>query len=250
MWWLELFLTTSVAICGTMTLISQRKVALKTNPIFKFARSYLPVFLTVLIVRAFIFQPFHVVSGSLEPTVLIGDFLAVNQSAYGVRLPLIHTKIWSTGSPKRGDIALFYYPVDPSLVFVKRVIGVPGDHVIYRNKKLTINGQEMPQTKDGIGFDEEPNMLSRLMSQRIENLAGIHHKIFVDEARFDKEVDVIVPEGKYFMMGDNRDDSEDSRYWGFVDDSLLIGKAYRIIASWDNRSHWFRLSRTGEKFSL
>lgn len=250
MWWFELIITVLFLLTLVVSCVGLCFKSLRQHPIVKFSRSYLPVFMTVFLVRSFIFQPFKVVSGSLEPTVLVGDFLGVNQAAYGLRLPVIHKKIINTGSPKLGEIALFYYPLDESKVYVKRVIGTPGDHVIYKDKQLTINGKLMPQTPDGFGFDEEPGQLARLMSQRIEDLNGIKHKIFVDEKMPNEVVDVVVPEGKYFMMGDNRDDSGDSRHWGFVDESLLIGKAFRVLVSWDGDKWWFRMSRFGNQFVL
>ncbi len=196
------------------------------------------------------FQPFKVVSGSLEPTVLIGDILAVNQAAYGLRLPLTHTKIWSTGKPKTGDIALFYFPEDPSYVFVKRVIGTPGDHVEYHNKILKINGKVISQREVGVGFDEEPGRVPVLMDKKEENLAGIKHHIYVSSRMLSQDVDVIVPPNQYFMMGDNRDDSDDSRRWGFVPDENLIGRAYRVIVSWDSQKMRPRLKRVGQRFKL
>lgn len=250
MWWLELFLLFMVLICSIMTLLSVISKSIRAIYLAQLARSYLPVFLLVFVVRSFIFQPFKVVSGSLEPTVLIGDFIGVNQSAYGIRLPLIHKKIINTTEPKLGDIALFYYPVDETKVFVKRVIGVPGDHVVYKDKQLIINGKKMIQIDDGVGFDEEPDQAARLMHKKIENLNGIKHNIFVDDKRVDIDVDVTVPPNKYFMMGDNRDDSGDSRYWGFVDDRLLIGRAFRTLVSWDTEKMRVRTSRFGQKFYL
>lgn len=250
MWLFEVILTSLVFICFIMYIISAFRPSLKQNKIVTIGRSYLPVFLIVLCVRSFIFQPFKVVSGSLEPTVLIGDYLAVNQSAYGLRLPVIHKKIWATGEPKTGDIALFYYPEDPSLVFVKRVIGVPGDHVVYKDKQITLNGKPMPQVRDGLGFDVEPDMPPQLMQQKIEELNGIKHAIFVSQYNEDEEIDVIVPEGQYFMMGDNRDDSDDSRRWGFVPEENLIGRAYRVIMSWDSNKMRPRFERIGQQFHL
>ncbi len=250
MLWFELILSSAVVFSGLLSLLGFLNKSLADYKIIKIARSYLGVLLLVFVIRSFIFQPFKVVSGSLEPTVLIGDFIAVNQSAYGIRLPVIHKKIINIGQPKLGDIALFHYPLDPNIIFVKRVIGTPGDHIIYKNKQLTINGKLMNQTNDGIGFDEEVGEVSKLMNQRIENLNGIHHKIFVDETHQDKVIDLIVPKNKYFMMGDNRDDSSDSRYWGFVDDNLLIGKAYRVLGSWDSRQSRPRMARFGAKFTV
>ncbi len=243
----ELFLTTMVLLCAFLAAIGVFYKPLQNNRIIKFGRSYFPVFLLVLLVRSFVFQPFKVVSGSLEPTVLIGDYLAVNQAAYGLRLPVVHSKIFDTNKPHVGDIALFYFPENPKLVFVKRVIGIPGDHIVYKNKILTINGKEMPQSEDGIGFDIEPNLPPKLMLQKTESLNGHLHKIYVSDAPSFDDIEVIVPENSYFMMGDNRDDSDDSRRWGFVPEQNLIGRAYRILFSWDGDSHKPRFRRIAQK---
>lgn len=251
MWLFEVILSTCVLFCILMSIFGILRPKYKQNKLISIARSYLPVFLIVLVVRSFIFQPFKVVSGSLEPTVLIGDYLAVNQSAYGLRLPVIHKKIFSTGEPLTGDIALFFYPEDPSLVFVKRVIGVPGDHVVYDNKTLTINGKVMSQIDDGLGFDlPEEGMTPRLMHQKIENLNGIKHAMFINTEPQEERIDVVVPKGMYFMMGDNRDDSDDSRRWGFVPEENLIGRAYSVIMSWDGSKMRPRFSRIGNNFHL
>lgn len=250
MWLFEVILTSMVLFCATFTLIGFIKKDLKDNKIIKTARSYLPVFLLVLVVRSFVFQPFKVVSGSLEPTVLVGDYLAVNQSAYGLRLPVLHKKIFSLGEPKIGDIALFYFPEDTSLVFVKRVIGTPGDHIVYQDKTLTINGEKMPKIDDGFGFDIEPASPPRLMQKKIENLHGIKHSVFVSRDKEEGIIDVVVPKGMYFMMGDNRDDSDDSRRWGFVPEENLIGRAYRVIMSWDGDRMRPRFARIGNHFHL
>lgn len=250
MWFFELFISLCLAACLLLSLVGLLKADLRNNKLVSFGRSYLPVFLLVFVVRSFIFQPFKVVSGSLEPTVLIGDILAVNQSAYGLRLPVIHKKIVATGEPKIGEIALFYYPEDPSLVYVKRVIGTPGDHVQYHNKVLTVNGKTMPQKDSGYGFDEEPGRVPVLMQKRVENLNGIKHEIFVAPSRVDADIDVMVPQGMYFMVGDNRDDSDDSRRWGFVPEENLIGRAYRVLFSWDSNKMSPRMARIGQTFKL
>ncbi len=250
MQYFELVLTVLVLFSGLLTLAGVISKKWRLSKVIKTARSYFPVLLLVLVIRSFIFQPFTVISGSLEPTVLIGDYLAVNQSAYGLKLPVLHTKIFPMGEPKIGDIALFYYPSNPKLVFVKRVVGTPGDHVVYRNKELIINGQLMTQSDDGFGFDVEPDAPSQIMHKKIEDLNGIKHHIFVGDNAFGDDIDVIVPEGHYFMMGDNRDDSDDSRHWGFVPEANLIGRAYRIIMSWDSGSKWFRFNRIGKKFQV
>ncbi len=250
MWYFELFLVSSTLICFLLLVTGRLYKPWAGSKLVKFGRSYFSVFLTVLLIRSFIFQPFKVVSGSLEPTVLIGDILAVNQAAYGLRLPLIHKKIMNTGEPKKGDIALFYYPVDPSLVFVKRVIGVPGDHVEYKDKTLKINGKIISQQDIGYGFDEEPNRSPQLVLKKRENLLGIKHDIFINRYFHAENVDVTVPPHMYFMMGDNRDDSDDSRHWGFVPEENLIGRAYRVMVSFDGESMKPRFDRTLEKLHL
>jgi signal peptidase I len=250
MWWFETGLTSIVFLCAILTIVGFFSAPMRQKKLVKIARSYLPVFLLVLVVRSFIFQPFKVVSGSLEPTVLVGDYLAVNQSAYGLRLPVIHKKIFNTGEPRLGEIALFYFPEDPSMVFVKRVIGVPGDHIVYQDKRLTINGKTMPQFDDGIGFDIEPSEPPRIMEQKIEDLGILKHSIFVSKMIQGNVIDVVVPKGMYFMMGDNRDDSDDSRRWGFVPEANLIGRAYRVLMSWDGEKMKPRFGRIGNQFKL
>jgi signal peptidase I len=215
--------------------------------IIEFSRSFFPALLLVWIVRSFIIQPYRVPTGSLEPTVLPGDFIVVKQFSYGLRLPVINQKIAKVGKPERGDIALFHWPVDTSKLFVKRVIGLPGDHIIYKDKVLTINGKEMAQTYVGKAEDIEQDGLVSQVDQKIENLDGIKHRIFIkpDENNL-INIDVTVPEGHYFMMGDNRDDSDDSRSWGFVPEQYLVGKAFGIWMSWDARDHRIRWHRIGK----
>ena len=212
-----------------------------------FFRIFLPFILFILVTRLFIFQPFKVVSGSLEPTILIGDVLWVNLSAYSIRFPISHKIIFSTGHPKRGDIVLFHYPLNTDLIYIKRIIGLPGDHLSYSNKTLYINGVAMNQKPDGYGFDVEPKQNPHLMLKQIENLAGLKHHIFIDTHKADVPIDIIIPKGKYFVMGDNRDASEDSRVWGFLDEEQIIGKAFSVLVSWDNLHNRVRFDRFGNK---
>jgi signal peptidase I len=174
-----------------------------------------------------------------------GDFILVEQYAYGLRLPVLQTKIYNTHEPQRGDVALFYYPKDTEVRFVKRVIGLPGDHVVYKNKTLTINGQEMKQTAVGPDLSEEPGNLPEPVIRRREDLGDRVHDIFVSKDRgWFQEVDVVVPPNHYFVMGDNRDNSVDSRYWGFVPEEYLIGRAVAVWLSWDtnkSRVRWHRM---------
>lgn len=245
-------LTMLVLVTGLIALADimffEKKRAIDATPPFviETSRSIFPVLLLVLIIRSFIIQPYRVPTGSLEPTVLPGDFIAVQQFAYGLRLPVLNHKIAKVGEPKRGDIALFHWPVNTKFLFVKRVIGLPGDHIVYRNKILTINGKEMTQENVGKAKDiEEEGLVD--VDQRIENLDGVKHNIFVKADRMDPvDIDVTVPEGHYFMMGDNRDNSDDSRYWGFVPESFLIGKAFGIWLSWDSIDHRIRWNRIGK----
>lgn len=250
-----LILTVLVLVAGLICLIDllflakKRKLTAKKQPvIIEYARSFFPVLLIVWVVRSFIVQPYRVPTGSLEPTVLPGDFIVVKQFAYGVRLPVLNTKIMETKEPKIGDIVLFFWPPDPSVVFVKRVVGTPGDHVVYKNKILTINGKEMPQKL----LDTLENSLKEPVYKKEEDLMGVKHAIYVkrndnfavnDAAN---NVDVIVPPGKYFMMGDNRDDSYDSRGWGEVPEKNLIGQAFGIWMSWDAENYRVRWNRIGK----
>jgi len=246
-------LTALVLITGIISLIDiiffakKRKKTGKKKPILiDYSRSFFPILLIVLIIRAFIIQPYRVPSGSLQPTILPGDFIAVKQFAYGLRLPVIDYKIIKTGEPKRGDIALFRWPDNPSLTFIKRVVGVPGDHIVYRNKILRINGKIADQKLIGPALDIEPDNVPVAVQEKLENLLGIRHRIFIREASGDiGTVDTIVPKGYYFMMGDNRDASDDSRYWGFVPEKNLIGKAFLIWMSWDSENHTVRWHRIG-----
>lgn len=246
-----LFLTALVVLTGIMWIVNyfvfakqgettQSKIA----AVFDYGRSFFPALLLVWIIRSFIVQPYRVPTGSLEPTVLPGDFIIVKQYSYGLRLPVTQTKIWATGEPKRGDIALFYWPVDTSVRFVKRVIGLPGDHIEYKDKVLTINGKTMTQKEIGPDMTNEPGYLPQPVIRKQENLDGVVHDIIVQKQGGDeKSFDITVPAGSYFMMGDNRDGSDDSRYWGFVPEANLIGQAFGVWLSWDSNNKSLRWSR-------
>lgn len=251
-------LTSLVLLSGIISLIdilflAKKRAASgkKMSWIVEYSRSFFLVLFLVWVIRSFIFQPYRVPTGSLEPTILPGDFIAVSQFSYGLRLPVIHTKILNIGEPKTGQIVLFRWPVNSSILFVKRVIGTPGDHVIYKNKVLYINGKEMKQTYVGKGFDIEPGEKSRPVIIKQENLNGAKHLIQLAAKGGETEnFDIIVPKGMYFMMGDNRDDSDDSRMWGFVPEQNLVGEAFGIWMSWDSRAKWgvhkIRWSRIGK----
>jgi len=207
----------------------------KNEPwIVEYARSFFPVLILVLLLRSFLAEPFRIPSGSMMPTLLVGDFILVNKFAYGIRLPVINKKIIAIDEPKRGDIVVFRYPKDPSVDYIKRVIGLPGDKVSYDdNKQLTVNDKPVRQVSkglyQGLGAGQEMTGAERLQ----EDLTGIEHNILIRHDAPTGAFDYIVPEGQFFMMGDNRDNSNDSRYWGTVPEENLVGRAFLIWMSWD-----------------
>ncbi len=213
-----------------------------------YARSFFPIFLIVLLLRSFLVEPFRIPSNSMMPTLLTGDFILVNKYDYGIRLPVINKKIFSIGDPERGDVMVFRWPEDDKTPFIKRVIGVPGDHITYVDKQLTINGQKIELEKIGVyqGVGSGIGMTGADILQ--ENLDPVVHNILIAPDRQSKEVeDFVVPEGEYFMMGDNRDNSLDSRFWGTVPDENIIGRAFRIWMYWDTKSKGMDWSRIGRK---
>ncbi|MEQ1620388.1 MAG: signal peptidase I [Methylococcales bacterium] len=206
----------------------------KDEPVLvEYARSFFPIVLIVLLLRSFLAEPFRIPSGSMMPTLLVGDFILVNKFTYGIRLPVINKKIIEVNEPQRGDIFVFRYPKDPSVDYIKRVIGLPGDRVSYHDKKLTINGapisQVFSETYQGVGQGQDMTGANLLE----ENLTGVEHNILIRNGSPTVEFDYIVPPGNYFAMGDNRDNSNDSRYWGPVPEENLVGKAFFIWMSWD-----------------
>lgn len=220
----------------------KRKTGEKPNYLIEFSRSFFAVFLIVLLLRSFLIEPFRIPSGSLEPTLLVGDFVAVNKFAYGFRLPVIEKKVLPVANPKTGEVAVFRWPPDPSFDYIKRVIGVPGDKVSYHNKVLTINGKEAARTFVEYTVDESSG---KPVAKYKENLNGVVHDIFIRADVPAQDFEVTVPAGAYFMMGDNRDDSADSRFWGFVPDNYLRGKAFLVWMSWNGKTTNLRWSKIG-----
>lgn len=235
-------------VCNKEPLFEKKKRPL----VIDYARSFFPVLLLVFVIRSFIAQPYRVPTGSLKPTVLPGDFIFVNQFHYGVRLPIWDKKLFNVGEPTYGQIALFPYPVDDEFTFVKRVIGLPGDHISYIDKTLYINGVKQPTTF--IADVTEQNDSGQLVTYEKyqEDLRGVKHDIYLRaDAPNNNFYNMVVPSDEYFMMGDNRDESDDSRYWGFIREQNLIGHALFIWMSWDaNAGHWYdsiRWNRIGNK---
>jgi signal peptidase I len=223
----------------------------------EYAKSFFPVILVVFCIRSFLIEPFKIPSGSMIPTLQVGDFILVNKFTYGIRLPVINQKIVQLNNPQRGDVMVFRYPEDPTLDYIKRVVGLPGDTVEYRNKQLWINGVEQAQVAQGVYNYLEAGMRVVHTEERIESLGERKHAVLVnpqmptlhlgsvaefsgrDKCVYDNEmVRCKVPEGQYFMLGDNRDNSRDSRYWGFVPDKQIVGKAFFI---WMNFSDFNRV---------
>jgi signal peptidase I len=220
---------------------------LKLPILVDYSRSFFPVLLVVFLLRSFLFEPFRIPSGSLEPTLLTGDFILVNKFDYGIRLPVLHKTIKPGAEPQRGDIIVFRWPPNPSYDFIKRVIGVPGDKISYIKKELYINGNKIPQSfvNKVMVSDDGGEPFQAIENQ--EDLFGVNHHIYLDPAKGGRDYkDIVVPAGMYFVMGDNRDDSADSRFWGFVSNKDIVGKAVLVWMSWDSANtnvRWKRLGR-------
>jgi signal peptidase I len=217
----------------------------------EYSISFFPVILVVFTLRSFIVEPFKIPSGSMIPTLLVGDFILVNKFSYGIRLPVINVKVVDLGTPQRGDVMVFRYPADPSLDYIKRVVGVPGDRVEYRDKQLYINGKLVPRRQTQ---DYQSRERLQYYPRYLESFDGREHEIILEpdtpgfvapglDFNHSGNCDYnsgglacTVPPGHYFMMGDNRDNSADSRVWGFVPDANIVGKAFFI---------WLNLNELG-----
>jgi signal peptidase I len=220
----------------------------KKEPLLvEYAHSFFPVLFVVMILRSFIVEPFRIPSGSMMPTLLIGDFILVNKFTYGVRLPVANKKIIEVEEPQRGDIVVFRFPQDPSVDYIKRIVGLPGDRIAYYNKQIYVNGRVASQTRLGnyVGTGKGSTMTGAI--QLNEELTGVVHDILIRDGQPTVQGEFTVPPGNYFVMGDNRDNSNDSRYWGTVPEGNLVGKAFLIWMNWDwdnGGVAWTRLGTT------
>jgi signal peptidase I len=207
--------------------------------IVEYSKSFFPVLLIVFLLRGFIVEPFRIPSGSMLPSLYIGDFILVNKFAYGIKIPVLNRKIVAFDPPQRGDVVVFRYPRDPDLDYIKRVIGLPGDHIAYYNKVLYVNGK--PVERDFIGQYTGPGQtFANEYVEKLDN--GADHSMLLLPARPNNlQGEYIVPEGQYFVMGDNRDNSNDSRVWGPVPESNLLGKAFMIWMHFSDEFHFDRI---------
>jgi len=221
--------------------------------LIEYCVSFFPVILFVFVLRSFVVEPFRIPSGSMLPTLQDGDLILVNKFQYGIRLPIVDKKIVSLGTPHRGDVMVFRYPLDPSVDYIKRVVGLPGDKILYQNKVLTINGKVVEHVRNGDFFEPDRSVY---VGRYTEQLGPVKHSILLNKYApqdfmaiadypyrkncqyIENGVSCTVPPHHYFMMGDNRDNSLDSRYWGFVPDANIVGRAFFI---WMNFSHPSRI---------
>ena len=252
---LALVVTGGIWLLDTLVLKRSRDRDAREPLLVEYAKSFFPVILVVFTLRSFLVEPFKIPSGSMMPTLLVGDFILVNKYTYGIRLPVVNKKIIQLNNPERGDVMVFRYPGDPSLDYIKRVIGVPGDVVEYRDKKLTVNGRPIPLSQSGtysyVGndlgyitamvYDERLNGTGHTMMTEAGKPPVYPQQVadfpFRENCSYNAEGEGFVckvPQGRYFMMGDNRDASNDSRYWGFVPDENIVGKAFFIWMNFDD----------------
>lgn len=215
------------------------------SKLVEYSRAFFPVLLLVLLLRSFLVEPFRIPSGSLEPTLLPGDFILANKFTYGLRLPVLHNKILKLNEPVSGQIAVLRFPPNPSVDFIKRIIGVPGDKISYIDKVLYINGVIQPQSAVGTAVDTDGNGNSWPVEIRSELINGVKHNIYIRDDIPAQDFTLVVPPNKYFVMGDNRDDSYDSRYWGFVPEQNFVGKAFFVWLSLDMQHYKIRWNRLG-----
>ncbi|MFM7293621.1 MAG: signal peptidase I, partial [Burkholderiales bacterium] len=245
-------LLTATAATGLIWLVDslafrkRRRAGTQDPVLVEMARSFFPLILIVFLLRSFLFEPFKIPSGSMVPTLLVGDFILVNKFTYGIRVPVVNKKIVDVNLPKAGDVMVFRYPEDMSKDFIKRVIGTPGDTITYKDKRLTVNGKPVLTQSSGTYTDTESGGV-RFFETFTEKLAERPHQMMVDpnlpsldlarvrqfpnrsNCTYNAEgMKCKVPDGQYLMMGDSRDNSDDGRYWGFVPEENIVGKAVLV----------------------
>lgn len=227
----------------------QKSIEAPQEPILvEYSRSLFPVLLIVLLFRSFLFEPFKIPSGSMIPTLLVGDFIVVNKFTYGIRLPVLNKKIISINEPERGDVVVFRYPPDPNVNYIKRLVGMPGDTVAYRDKQLYVNGEKVEKEVVRRWASNDVKCTTPETDAMLydETLGSVDHDILIHEMSGGRDGQWVVPAGNYFMMGDNRDRSSDSRYWGFVPEKNLVGRAVGIWLNFDFEKGCADWSRIGD----
>jgi signal peptidase I len=208
--------------------------------VVEYAKSFFPVLFVVFVLRSFLVEPFQIPSSSMVPTLQVGDYILVNKFTYGIRLPVIRTKVLAINEPKRGDVMVFFPPHMNDTYYIKRVIGLPGDRISYDDKKLTVNGEALPQEHLATLPDGKAKY-----AMGLETLEGSNHLMQTSDLRPARDFSVVVQPGHYFMMGDNRDNSSDSRVWGQVPEKDIVGKAFAVWMHWDSLFSIPSFSRVG-----
>tara|TARA_R110001606_G_C15404643_1_gene654134 strand:- start:12366 stop:13109 length:744 start_codon:yes stop_codon:yes gene_type:complete len=242
------FVTGVIWLLDSIFWARNRSKDTKEPVLVEYARSFFPIILVVLVIRSFIAEPFRIPSGSMLPTLHVGDFILVNKFSYGVRLPVLNTKIIDVAEPQRGEVLVFRYPKNPEVDYIKRVVGLPGDKVGYFNKTIYINGEAVVQEPK----EKSARLLGLVPDNSVlhaETLGQHTHQLLLDPNRRLIEGEMVVPAGEYFVMGDNRDNSNDSRFWGTVPEANLVGKAFFIWMSWDWNDGGIVWERLGNKIN-
>jgi signal peptidase I len=231
---IALVLTGGIWLLDKLWLSKTRALGAAEPMLVEYSKSFFPVILAVFLIRSFLVEPFKIPSGSMMPTLLVGDFILVNKYDYGLRVPVINNTFVEIKHPRRGEVMVFRFPKDPSLDYIKRVVGLPGDRIEYRNKQIFVNGRPVAQKDDGY-YDYVAPGLNQVSLRRMQEQLGDHnHNILIDDSNPVVDGEITVPEGQYFVMGDNRDNSNDSRFWGFVPDRNIVGRAFMIWWNFDN----------------
>jgi signal peptidase I len=231
---LVLLLTGSVWLTDSLFWRKHRTAGSPEPTVTEYAKSFFPVIFAVFLIRSFIVEPFKIPSGSMMPTLLAGDFILVNKFVYGLRVPILNNVFYQIDQPKRGDVFVFHYPPDPSIDYIKRVVGLPGDKIAYRDKQLYINGQKL-DVNFAADYEYIGPGLNTVNAKRYQEQLGTKkHDILIEDNSITIDGETEVPAGHYFAMGDNRDNSKDSRVWGFVPENNLVGRAFFIWWNFNN----------------